>query len=373
MKLNQLEVSNNAELSNLGKQLDFLIGQSELDIPDGYEIVVVKKETPIDISTRRLSYYPINPRFYPIHEQWETHSAAYWTPFEVDFSEDRKDWKSITEIERKMLGGVLAFFSGGDTIINGNIAKFAEMVPDDYLEIKLYWSDQQAREGIHQVTYGQTIEALCSPDEREMFQNAILNWKSVRDMSNFMSVTELTVSDDIRLQTSVIINICSEGIFFSAAFSFIFWFKSRGLFPGVTFSNEKISLDEANHATTAVIFYIIEYIKQNNGLPKQIVYSYFEKAVELAIEFVNDFVPEDFNLDGTFNRKLAIQYIKYVADYFLVALGYDKLYKCENPLSFMNLISLQGKTNFFEKRVGEYNKADVTGWKEAKIDVDLVF
>ena len=222
----------------------------------------MKEETPEKeiIRKRRLSIKPLNPKYVPIYKQWEKHVASFWTHREIDYSQDRKDIKIIDDIERTMLGGVTAFFAGGDTLINSNIAEFARLVPDDYLEIKLYWSDQMSREGIHQVTYSEMIEAVWPISDHEKFFNAIENWESIANMSEWMSIIDHEIDDKDRLATSIIINICAEGIFFSAAFSFIFWFKSRGLFPGLSFGNEKISIDEANHAITAVIFYLIEFI-----------------------------------------------------------------------------------------------------------------
>lgn len=325
---------------------------------------------------RRTTISPLIPRFVPIYKQWEKHNAMYWTHTEGSYVQDAKDWLSIDEVERSILGGTFAFFASGDTFVRENIEEYSQYIPDDYLEMKLYATDQAAREGTHQVVYDQIINEVPSPEERDMYLNALDNWESIRVMSEWMQVRSRDfdgMEDWEKLRECILINICAECVIFPIMFPVPVYFKTRGKFEGIAFMNEKIMLDETNHGMTFIKFYTIEFMRTGRGHTKEHIAKTFKEAVLLAKAFVDDFVPADYNVKGEFNNSNLKQYAEYICDYYLSFLNIESVYGSENPFIFMNLSSLIGETNFFEKKVGEYNMADTTGWETAKVSASSDF
>ncbi|WP_258101351.1 ribonucleoside-diphosphate reductase small subunit [Marinoscillum pacificum] len=275
--------------------------------------------------------------------------ASFWTAEEIDLSQDLKDWASLNDGERHFIKHVLAFFAASDGIVNENLAE--NMVSEvQYTEAKFFYGFQIAIENIHSETYSLLIDTYVKDNkEKDGLFHAIETMDCVKKKADWA----LRWIDEGNFQERLIAFAAVEGIFFSGSFCSIFWLKKRGLMPGLTFSNELISRDEGLHCDFACLLYNNHI---NNKLDKQVVSSIIEDAVMIEKEFVTDALP--VKLIGM-NADLMCQYIEFVADRLLVELGCAKVYNATNPFDFMEMISLQGKTNFFEKRVGEYQKAGV--------------
>lgn len=275
--------------------------------------------------------------------------ASFWTAEEIDLSQDLKDWASLNDGERHFIKHVLAFFAASDGIVNENLAE--HMVSEvQYTEAKFFYGFQIAIENIHSETYSLLIDTYVKePKEKDLLFHAIETMDCVKRKADWA----LRWIDEGNFQERLIAFAAVEGIFFSGSFCSIFWLKKRGLMPGLTFSNELISRDEGLHCDFACLLYN-HHIKQK--LPKETVTAIIADAVTIEKEFVTDALP--VKLIGM-NSDLMCQYIEFVADRLLMELGCSKIYNSTNPFDFMDMISLQGKTNFFEKRVGEYQKAGV--------------
>merc|ERR1712117_55998 len=270
---------------------------------------------------------------------------------EVDLSKDLDDWNDkLKEEERDFVSHVLAFFAASDGIVNENIVeRFMSEV--QVPEARCFYGFQIAMENIHSEMYSLLIDTYVRDTaEREKLFNAIETIPAVKKKANW--AMQWTGSESATFAERVIAYACVEGIFFSGSFAAIFWLKKRGLMPGLTFSNELISRDEGLHTDFACLMYKHLVNKLSEKRVLQIVC----EAVEIEIEFLTEALP--CRLIGM-NGDLMSQYIKYVADRLLLELGCNKVYNVENPFDFMENISLDGKTNFFEKRVGEYQKAGV--------------
>lgn len=313
-----------------------------------------------------------NTRFvlFPIehHDIWEaykTQQAMIWTAEEIDFQQDIHDWENkLTDDERYFIKHVLAFFAASDGIVNENLAEnFVSEV--QYTEAKFFYGFQIAMENVHSETYSLMIDTyIKDAKEKEYLFNAIETFPPVRKKADWA----LEWIDNGSFAERLIAFAAVEGIFFSGSFCSIFWMKKRGLMPGLTFSNELISRDEGLHMEFAVLLYNNHLI---NKLPKEKVQHIITTAVEIEKEFVTESLP--VRLIGM-NADLMSQYIEFVADRLLVELGNDKVYNTTNPFDFMDMINLQGKTNFFEKRVGEYQKAGVkSGTDDQKFSLDADF
>jgi len=313
-----------------------------------------------------------NTRFvlFPIehHDIWEaykTQQAMIWTAEEIDFQQDIHDWENkLTDDERYFIKHVLAFFAASDGIVNENLAEnFVSEV--QYTEAKFFYGFQIAMENVHSETYSLMIDTYIKDDkEKDYLFNAIETFPPVRKKADWA----LEWIDNGSFAERLIAFAAVEGIFFSGSFCSIFWMKKRGLMPGLTFSNELISRDEGLHMEFAVLLYNNHLI---NKLPKERVQHIITTAVEIEKEFVTESLP--VRLIGM-NADLMSQYIEFVADRLLVELGNDKVYNATNPFDFMDMINLQGKTNFFEKRVGEYQKAGVkSGTDDQKFSLDADF
>ena len=298
-----------------------------------------------------------NERFvlFPIahNDIWQFYKkaeASFWTAEEIDLSQDLIDWnEKLNDDERHFIKHVLAFFAASDGIVNENLAEnFLSEV--QYTEAKFFYGFQVAIENIHSETYSLLIDTYIkdSKEKNHLF-NAIETIPCVKKKAEWA----LRWIDEGSFAERLVAFAAVEGIFFSGSFCSIFWLKKRGLMPGLSFSNELISRDEGLHCDFACLLYNDHLIHQ---LPKETVTKIITDAVEIEKEFVTDAIP--VRLIGM-NAELMQQYIEFVADRLLGELGCEKVYNSTNPFDFMDMISIQGKTNFFEKRVAEYQKAGV--------------
>ena len=284
--------------------------------------------------------------------------ASFWTAEEVDLSSDLADWNNkLNDNERHFVKHVLAFFAASDGIVNENLAEnFVSEV--QYTEAKFFYGFQIMMENIHSEMYSLLIDTYISdPKEKDHLFNAIETLDCVKKKANWA----LRWIEKASFAERLIAFAAVEGIFFSGSFCSIFWLKKRGLMPGLSFSNELISRDEGMHCDFACLLYN-DHIQ--NKLSTDTIKSIITDAVSIEQEFVSDALP--VNLIGM-NSDLMCQYIEFVADRLLVALRQDKIYNVENPFPWMDLISLQGKTNFFEKRVGDYQKSGVMADREKQV------
>ena len=309
----------------------------------------------------RFVILPIN---YPkVWEMYKKHEASFWTAEEIDLSSDQKDWDGLNDGERHFISHILAFFAASDGIVNENLAvNFMSEV--QLPEARCFYGFQIMMENIHSETYALLIDNyIKDPKEKQRLFHAIDTVPAVKKKAEWA----LRWIDKGNFAERLVAFAAVEGIFFSGSFCSIFWMKKRGLMPGLTFSNELISRDEGLHCEFACLLYSM----LENKLSKDAVYEIITEAVTIEKEFITDALP--VALIGM-NAKLMQQYIEFVADRWLVELGYSKIFKATNPFDFMELISLQGKTNFFEKRVGEYQKSGVmneVGSKAFSMDEDF--
>jgi len=296
---------------------------------------------------RRWVMFPIQ---YPeVWEMYKKHEASFWTAEEIDLSQDNKDWETLSASEQHFVKHVLAFFAASDGIVLENLgAQFATEV--QIPEARAFYGFQMAMENIHSETYSLLIEQyIKDPSEKEKLFDAIHTMPAISEKAQW---AVKWMQKDNSFAERVIAFCAVEGILFSGSFCAIYWLKKRGLMPGLTFSNELISRDEGLHTE----FGCLMYRMLQNKLPDDVVHDIIRGAVETERRFICDALSCD--LIGM-NSELMTKYIEFVADRLLSALGHPKLFKASNPFDWMELISLQGKTNFFEKRVGEYQKAGV--------------
>lgn len=296
----------------------------------------------------RFVLFPI--KFPKIWEMYKQAEASFWTAEEVDLSSDLQDWEyKLNNDEKHFIKHVLAFFAASDGIVNENLVlNFMREV--QIPEARCFYGFQVAIENIHSEMYSLLIDTyIKDPIEKDYLFNALQNLECVSKKGQWaLRWIENSPTFAHRLVAFAVV----EGIFFSGSFCSIFWLKKRGLMPGLTFSNELISRDEGLHTDFACLLYSMIENKPNEIEIKSIIL----EAVELEKEFVSEALP--VNLIGM-NAKLMCQYIEFVTDRLLISLGYNKYFNTVNPFDWMDIISLQGKTNFFEKRVGEYQKANV--------------
>ncbi|KAL7749179.1 Ribonucleotide-diphosphate reductase (RNR), small subunit [Sorochytrium milnesiophthora] len=301
------------------------------------------------------------------HDVWQMYKkaeASFWTAEEVDLSKDMNDWDNkLNDDERHFVSHVLAFFAASDGIVNENLVeRFSQEV--QIPEARCFYGFQVMIENIHSEMYSLLIDTyIRDPKEREYLFNALDNIPCIQKKADWACrwISDRNSSFGERLVAFAAV----EGIFFSGSFAAIFWLKKRGLMPGLTFSNELISRDEGLHADFACLLFSMLERKPSVATVTAII----SEAVRFEQEFLTDALP--VALIGM-NAELMQQYIEFVADRLLVALGCPKIYHRENPFDFMDMISMQGKTNFFEKRVGEYQKAGVmSGTLEFTTDADF--
>jgi ribonucleoside-diphosphate reductase beta chain len=294
----------------------------------------------------RFVILPIN---YPrIWEMYKKHEASFWTAEEIDLHDDLKHWENLNSGEKHFISHVLAFFAASDGIVNENLAvNFMSEV--QIPEARCFYGFQIMMENIHSETYALLIDTYVKdPAEKDRLFHAIETVPAVKRKAEWA----LRWIENGSFAERLVAFAAVEGIFFSGSFCSIFWLKKRGLMPGLTFSNELISRDEGMHCEFACLLYSMLQSK----LTKEEATHIITDAVAIEKEFITDALP--VNLIGM-NAKLMAQYIEFVADRWLTELGYDKVYNTTNPFDFMEMISLQGKTNFFEKRVGDYQKSGV--------------
>lgn len=299
---------------------------------------------------------PDDKRFvmFPIRDQsiWQMYKkqvACFWTVEEMDLSKDPADWEKLNADEKHFISMILAFFAASDGIVLENLA--LRFFGDVQLpEARAFYGFQIAMENCHSETYSLLIETyIKNEEEKSRLFNAIENYPCIKKKSVW---AQKWIHDNrSSFATRLVAFACIEGIFFSGAFCSIYWIKKRNLLPGLTFSNELISRDEALHTEFAVLL----YSRLQKKIGKARIYEIIKEAVEIETEFICDALP--CRLIGM-NSVLMTQYIQFVADRLSLQLGYEKIYNVTNPFEFMELISLEGKTNFFDKQNNAYSLTD---------------
>ncbi|KAM7341718.1 ribonucleoside-diphosphate reductase subunit M2 [Cochliomyia hominivorax] len=313
-------------------------------VPFDPSIEPLLKENP-----RRFVIFPI--QYLDIWQMYKKAEASFWTVEEVDLSKDLTDWERLTDNERHFISHVLAFFAASDGIVNENLVeRFSQEV--QVTEARCFYGFQIAMENVHSEMYSILIDTYIKDrDQREYLFNAIETMPAVKRKADW--ALSWISSKSANFGERIIAFAAVEGIFFSGSFASIFWLKKRGLMPGLTFSNELISRDEGLHCDFAVLMF--KHLVQRPS--RERIIEIISEAVKIEQEFLTDALP--VNLIGM-NCKLMSEYIEFVADRLLVELEVGKIYNTKNPFPFMEMISLDGKTNFFERKVGEYQKLGVT-------------
>ncbi len=293
-----------------------------------------------------FTLFPIKPSEQHLFDMYKKSVASFWTPEEISFVKDGDDWAKLNDDERHFIKRILAFFAGSDGIVQENLATRFQREVDSQV-VKLFYSFQNAMEGIHAETYSLLIDTYVKDEEEKnhLFQ-AIDTIPCIGKKAKW-ALKWIDSQDDFAKRLVAFAAV--EGIFFSGAFCSIYWLKKRGLMPGLTFSNELISRDEGLHTLFAVAL----YHTLKDKLSEETIREILTEAVEIEKEFICDALP--CSLIGM-NAKMMSQYIEFVADRLAVQLGCQKIFRAQNPFDFMDMISLEGKTNFFEKKVSEYSR-----------------
>lgn len=296
----------------------------------------------------RFVLFPIEHN--DIWQWYKKQEALFWTAEEIDLGEDLAHWNNkLNDDERYFIKHVLAFFAASDGIVNENLAEnFVNEV--QFTEAKFFYGFQIMMENIHSETYSLLIDTyIKDPKERDQLFNAIENFDAIKKKADWA----LKWIESDSFAERLIAFAAVEGIFFSGSFCSIYWLKKRGLMPGLTFSNELISRDEGLHRDFAVHLHNEHLVNQ---VPEERIHQIISEALEIEREFITESLPVD--LIGM-NSKLMTQYLEFVSDHLLTSLNCKKIYNSTNPFDFMEMISLDGKTNFFEKRVSDYSKSGV--------------
>ena len=317
------------------------------------ELTTLVEEPLLKENKGRFVLFPI--KHDDIWQYYKKEEASFWTAEEIDLHQDLTDWnKKLNDDERYFIKHVLAFFAASDGIVNENLAEnFVNEV--QYTEAKFFYGFQIMMENIHSETYSLLIDTyIKDPKEADRLFNAIETFDAIKKKAEWA----LRWIESPSFAERLIAFAAVEGIFFSGSFCSIFWLKKRGLMPGLTFSNELISRDEGLHCDFAVHLHNNHLV---NKVPQERIKEIIIDALDIEREFILESLP--VRLIGM-NSDLMAQYLEFVTDRLLVELGCEKVYNSTNPFDFMEMISLQGKTNFFEKRVGEYQKAGVMKDKE---------
>jgi ribonucleoside-diphosphate reductase subunit M2 len=303
----------------------------------------------------RFVMFPI--RYDDVWQMYKKQVDCFWRAEEIDLTKDLSHWDGLTSDERYYISMILAFFAASDGIVLENLAQ-RFMSDVQVSEIRAFYGFQIAMENIHSETYSILIETYIKDSlEKDRLFNAIENFPCIKKKSDW---AQKWIHDNrSSFATRLVAFACVEGIFFSGAFCSIFWLKKRGLMPGLTFSNELISRDEALHCEFAILLYSKLLKKMNKARIHEII----KEAVEIETEFICEALP--CRLIGM-NSQMMTQYIQFVADRLSVQLGYDKIYDVSNPCDFMELISLESKSNMFERKIGDYALAN-------KSNVDIAF
>lgn len=310
----------------------------------------------------RFVLFPIEHQ--DIWEWYKKQEASFWTAEEIDLQQDVVDWNTkLNDDERYFIKHILAFFAASDGIVNENLAEnFVSEV--QYTEAKFFYGFQLMMENIHSEVYSLLIDTYIKDDkEKDQLFRAIEVFPAIKEKADWA----LKWIESDSFAERIIAFSAVEGIFFSGAFCSIFWMKKRGLLPGLTFSNELINRDEGLHADFAV------FLHENHiehKVPKSRIAEILTNALDIERKFITESLP--VSLIGM-NAKLMTQYLEFVTDRLLVEYGCDKVYNATNPFDFMEMISLEGKTNFFEKRVSDYQKAGVKSGGTGSISFDADF
>jgi ribonucleoside-diphosphate reductase beta chain len=324
---------------------------------------MMKQQDPIlEKNKNRFVLFPIE--HHDIWEFYKKQEASFWTAEEIDLQQDTSDWvNKLNEDERYFIKHILAFFAASDGIVNENLAEnFVNEV--QYTEAKFFYGFQIMMENIHSETYSLLIDSYIKDrEDREKLFQAIENFEAIKKKADWA----LKWIESDSFAERLIAFAAVEGIFFSGAFCSIFWLKKRGLLPGLTFSNELISRDEGMHADFAVHLHNNHIV--NRVAPERIREILID-ALNIEREFITESLPA--SLIGM-NSKLMTQYLEFVTDRLLLEFGCEKEFDATNPFDFMEMISLEGKTNFFEKRVSEYQKAGVKSGGTGSISFDSDF
>jgi ribonucleoside-diphosphate reductase subunit M2 len=302
----------------------------------------------------RFVMFPI--KYQDIWDMYKKQVDCFWRAEEIDLTKDFSQWESLNDDERYFISMILAFFAASDGIVLENLAsRFMNEI--QVSEARAFYGFQIAMENIHSETYSLLIETYIKDKvEKNRLFNAIEHFPSIKKKSDW---AQKWIHDNrSSFATRLVAFACVEGIFFSGAFCSIYWLKKRGLMPGLTFSNELISRDEALHCEFAVLL----YSKMVKKIDKSRIHEIIKDAVEIETEFICDALP--CRLIGM-NSELMTQYIQFVADRLCLQLGYKKIYNVSNPFQFMDLISLESKTNFFERDVSDYALANKSGHETA--------
>jgi ribonucleoside-diphosphate reductase subunit M2 len=309
----------------------------------------MSKEPILTPDDNRFVMFPI--KYDDIWAMYKKQIDCFWRAEEIDLSKDLNHWDTLTADEKHFISMILAFFAASDGIVLENLAQ-RFMSDVQISEARAFYGFQIAMENIHSQTYSLLIETYIKDNEQKhKFFNAIENYPCIKKKSDW---AQRWINDNrSSFATRLVAFACIEGIFFSGSFCSIFWLKKRGLMPGLTFSNELISRDEALHCEFAILL----YSKLEKKVAKAKIHEIIKECVEIEIEFICEALP--CRLIGM-NSDLMGQYVQFVADRLCVQLGYPKIYNVANCFDFMELISLESKTNFFEKRLGEYALANVT-------------
>jgi ribonucleotide reductase beta subunit family protein with ferritin-like domain len=294
-------------------------------------------------SPGRYTLFPI--QYDDIYQMYKRQVDSFWRPEEVDLSRDLNDWANLSDDERHFISMTLAFFAGSDGLVMENISlRFLNDVK--VAEARSFYAFQSAMESIHSEMYSILIDTyIKDTEEKDKLFKAIDNFPCISTKAKWAE--KWIGDDDASFASRLVAFACVEGIFFSSSFASIYWIKKRGLMPGLTLSNEFISRDEALHTEFAILL----YGKLNKRVPKERVIEIIRDATEIEKSFITDSLP--CRLIGM-NAKLMTQYVEFVADRLSVQLGYDKIYGSHNPFDFMELISVETKTNFFERTNSEY-------------------
>jgi ribonucleotide reductase beta subunit family protein with ferritin-like domain len=298
---------------------------------------------------KRFVLFPIE--YHDIYQLYKKAESAFWTANEIDLSKDMNDWEKLNKDEKYFIKNIIGFFAGSDGIIMENLAgRFMNEI--QIPEARAFYSYQIFNESVHSETYSLLIDTYIKDhNEKEFIFNSIQNIPSVSKKA--LWAYKWIENKSVNFATRLIAFAIVEGVFFSGSFCAIYWIKKRGLLPGLTFSNELISKDEAMHCELAILL----YSKIKNKINEKRIEEIFKEAVEIEKEFITDSIP--CHMIGM-NADLMKQYIEFVSDRLLVQLGYNKIWNTKNPFEWMELISLRPKSNFFELRVGEYSKSKLS-------------
>ena len=329
---------------------------------DEFKKLNMSYEPILDKKNSRYEALPINNQYKNVYEIYLKHKRAFWDVDEIDFSKDRVGYEKLDDKEKHFIKYILAFFAYSDAVVNNNIGeRFIEDI--QILESQMFYRFQGAMEDVHSITYSLMIQTLIDDSkEIQMLQDSV---KSIKVLAKKKDWAEhWTGAKDAPFHIRLLAFTIVEGIFFSASFCAIYWIKEKkgNIIPGLTQSNELIARDEGLHTKHAVML----FRHLQNKPSKDIVHAIFKEAVDIETEFITESLP--CTLIGM-NSSQMVEYVQYVSDTLLFELGYPKLYNSSNPFKWIESISLQNKTNFFESRVTEYARAGNVS--EFKIEDDF--